>query len=741
MWPPSSSPPVRRLGVRAVGLLMVLALLLPISTAASARSRADAPTLDITLPWEGAVRFPGWTEVQVTLTAAETPWSGELRLEDRGQKLTYRRALTLPAGGRQFLRLPLYIPEFSHYTLTLVEQGTAPASGQPLPLRTLDAQARFCVAVDPLGRLAPGTINGCKSSLLLTDLGTLPETAMAWDSVDVLILHEVATSALTAAQQEALWAWVSLGGHLTVVEGPGTAQTLAGLPRALQQALTALPVGMTSSLGAGTLSRVRAENPTATDSTAWLGDWTGERVPAASVLGLRIPPAPAAEALMSVPQTSFPRPALLLGLLPAYALLVGPGMWWLARRLHRPRLVWLLTPLMIGVAALSMWLGLTTIVGGVFPITHEIAVIFGNDKGGPARVLQTTAIFAPRARVLTWNTQLAPRPFVGYFDAAASSYYFTANRPFPAEVLWAEGTSQIQATHPPGPLSWAAEGLMTLPALEAQLAFDTVAGRTVLQGTLRSEIALEKATLILGDGTHRLVLADNVPAGVRTQISVPLHWVQEFDPNLPICSNLSGGNFYFPSAALTPVTPPEKGSNVLCYLVATTPGVPYPTQNASQKRVEESCLILTLPCLAWGSGRMPLLPALSSENRGYGWLDPTGGVALASTMPVTLIYTPLYSGTGNDAFSAQRLILSLEKGGALPSFSLKIWSWTTEEWISQPPPTSRAPLILEGELARQVYDPQQGVRVRITPATETYFTLYLDVSVEIASQKIESSEP
>ncbi|HRT31740.1 MAG TPA: hypothetical protein P5211_04930, partial [Anaerolineae bacterium] len=216
MWPPSSSPPVRRLGVRAVGLLMVLALLLPISTAASARSRADAPTLDITLPWEGAVRFPGWTEVQVTLTAAETPWSGELRLEDRGQKLTYRRALTLPAGGRQFLRLPLYIPEFSHYTLTLVEQGTAPASGQPLPLRTLDAQARFCVAVDPLGRLAPGTINGCKSSLLLTDLGTLPETAMAWDSVDVLILHEVATSALTAAQQEALWAWVSLGGHLTV---------------------------------------------------------------------------------------------------------------------------------------------------------------------------------------------------------------------------------------------------------------------------------------------------------------------------------------------------------------------------------------------------------------------------------------------------------------------------------------------------------------------------------------------
>ena len=48
---------------------------------------------------------------------------------------------------------------------------------------------------------------------------------------------------------------------------------------------------------------------------------------------------------------------------------------------------------------------------------------------------------------------------------------------------------------------------------------------------------------------------------------------------------------------------------------------------------------------------------------------------------------------------------------------------------------------MEGELARQVYDPQQGVRVRITPATETYFTLYLDVSVEIASQKIESSEP
>jgi len=731
MWPPSSTPH-RRLGVRAVGLLMALALLLSVSMATSARSRADAPTLDITLPWEGAVRFPGWTEVQVTLTAAETPWSGELRLEDRGQKLTYRQTLTLPAGGRQFLRLPLYIPEFSHYTLTLVEQGATPASGQRLPLRALDAQARFCVAVDPLGRVAPGAINGCKSSLLLTDLGTLPETAMAWDSIDVLILHEVATSALTAAQQEALWAWVNLGGHLTVVEGPGIAQTLAGLPRVLQQALAALPVGTASSLGAGTLSRVRAENPAATDSTAWLGDWTEERVPAVSWLNLRIPPAPAAEALMSVPQALIPRPALLLGLLPAYAILVGPGMWWLARRLHRPRLVWLLTPLMIGVAALGIWLGLTTIAGGVFPITHEIAVIFGNSNGGPARVLQTTAIFAPRARVLTWNTQLAPRPFVGYFDAAATSYYDTFNRPFPAEVLWAEGTSQIQATHPPGPLSWAAEGLMTLPALEAQLAFDTVAGRTVLQGTLRSEIALEEAMLILGDGTHRLVLADNVPAGVRTQISVPLHWVQEFNTPMPGCPNLSGGNFYFPPATSAPVTLPAKGSNVLCYLVATTPGVPYPTQNASQKRVEESCLILALPCLAWRSDRMPLLPTLSAENQGYGWLDPTGGVALASTMPVTLIYTPLYSGTGDDAFSPQRLILSLEKGEALPSFGLKIWSWATEEWISQPPPTATTPLILEGELARQAYDPQRGMQVRITPATETFFTLYLDVSVEIA---------
>jgi len=379
-----------------------------------------------------------------------------------------------------------------------------------------------------------------------------------------------------------------------------------------------------------------------------------------------------------------------------------------------------------------MWLGLTTIAGGIFPITHEIAVIFGNEKGGPARVLQTTAIFAPRARALTWNTQLAPRPFVGYFDAAASSYYFTANRPFLAEVLWAEGISQIQAAHPPGPLSWAAEGLMTLPALEAHLAFDTVAGRTVLQGTLRSELALEEATLILGDGIHRLVLADHVPAGVQTQISVPIYQVEEFNTHMPVCSNLSGGNFYFPSATSTPVPPPPKGSNVFCYLVAMTPGVPYPTQNASQKRVEESCLILALPCLAWESGRMPLLPALGAGNQGYGWLDPTGGVALASTMPVTLIYTPLYSGTGDDAFSAQRLILSLEKGGALPSFGLEIWNWATEKWISQPPPTSTAPLILEGELARQVYDPQQGVQVRITPATETYFTLYLDVSVEIA---------
>ena len=261
-------------------LLLVLALgLLQAAPTTSAQAPANAPTLTLHLPWEGTVRMPGWTEVQVVLAATDTAWQGELVLTDRQQQLTYQQHINLPASGRQSLRLPLYVAEPGIFTLELLAPDGAAVIAHRLPLRSAPTKARFCVAVDTLKQLAPRTENGCDSSLLLANLETLPETAMAWDAIDVLILREVSTTALTPAQREALWAWVILGGQLTIVEGPGTIQTLAGLPPSLKEAARQLSAGMIRKVGTGELARVRQDTAVGAATTSWLGDWRARRVP------------------------------------------------------------------------------------------------------------------------------------------------------------------------------------------------------------------------------------------------------------------------------------------------------------------------------------------------------------------------------------------------------------------------------------------------------------------------------
>lgn len=739
--------PRARRSKRRLAPLLLLMLLLGLSRAtptAIAQTPGNTPALALRLPWEGAVRTPGWTEVQVALAAGDAAWQGELVITDRQQQLTYRQPINLPASGRQSLRLPLYIAEPGSFTLQLLTPDGAAAATQRLTLQHTPTQARFCVVVDALEQLAPGSENGCDSSLLLANLESLPETAMAWDTIDVLILREVATSALTPAHREALWAWLNLGGQLTLVEGPGTAQTLAGLPQALKTAAQQLAPGTAQAIGVGELARVRpnpaAGNGAAGISTvsngadAWLGDWHNRPVPAASILSAQLPfntITPTGDALMQVPRAQIPQLGLLLALLPIYALLIGPGAWWLARRLQRPQLAWLFIPGGILLAALVIWLGITGVVAGAFPLTHEVAVIIGNQSGAPARVLQTTAVFAPRARNLSWSTELAPRPFMGYADTMTSMTTFYSNRPFPAQVVWEGAGGRIAVVQPPGPLTWASEGLMRLPKIEARTSLTYENGRTLLSGSLSSEIELQEVTLIFEDGAHRISIAESVQAGAPVDIALPLEAVEAFEVvYTPFCANLGVGNFYPAIATPMKIAPTTSKTAGQCYLTASTPGVPFPGSDSSANHIAESCLILALPCPTLEGGGIPLLPQLDFESAGYGWLDADGWINFADATPVTLLYTPLRALPEGAGLTDARVTIHLEGIEPLPQFSLEVWDWQAGLWLPQASPTASAPLVLEGRLVRAVLDPTRGMRLRLTSHHNDYVTLDLNVILE-----------
>ena len=718
------------------GAWLALALCLLIAQPmVSAQSATSAPELTATLAWEGTVRIPGWTEVEINLHAPDGSWRGELRLEDRAQQVVYRLPLELPARGRQRIRVPLYITEYGLFSVSLATP-TEMLTTQRLSFRPLGANTRHCVVLDPLGRLTPGPENGCDERLLLTALDQLPETPMAWDTLDVLILHEIATTALTPEQQQALLAWVNVGGQLVITSGAGQAQTLAGLPQPLRQAAAGLSSGAQRAFGAGFIAMANQETADAATTTAWLGDWRNHRVPAVSLLRTALPfghVAPTANALMQVPQSQIPRLSIWLLLLPLYAALVGPGAWMLARRINRPRWVWALTPAGIVLATLGMWAGLGGALAGHFPVTHEIAVIMGSNTQAPARVLQATAIFAPRARALHWETASATRPFAGYVNTAAPYAYYDIRFPFPAEVVWGVSSSQISAEAPPGPITWATEGLTSLPAIQVETAIQTQQGNPRLGGSLRSAVTLHEVGLIFENGQHRLQLADTVEANTPFEIAVPLQRLQQFDAlSLPFCSILQTGYFYpqraasLGAASLGAAYPDAPAS---CYLTATTSGVPAPTRTSGNSHSGESCLIISIPCPVLEDGGMPLLPQLDFESAVFNWLDENGTLYLQSREPTTLRYLPLQQGSA--ANTARRLVLRFEDmPEPLSSVSLELWNWSENRWQPLSFPENGAPLILESDTARAVFDPLEGFRVRFTPTRSDFTTVKLTVILE-----------
>lgn len=709
-------------------LLALLFCLFTCRPQALAQTTSAAPALTLTLAWEGALRIPGWTEVQVQVTGTGTPWHGELHLEDRVHQVHYRLPLSLAAHARQHYRLPLYVAQPGPFTLSLVSNATSVAS-QRLILRPIESAKRHCITVDPLGRLAAGPENGCEASLLLTGVEPLPETPMAWDHVDVLILHEVSTTALSAAQQEALWAWVNLGGQLVITAGPGRAQTLAGLPSALRQTLGSLTPGTRRAVGSGAVAL--AAPAMADTGTAWLGEWHHQRQPAISLLQQALPfeyILPTPHALMQVPQSRLPYLNLWLWLLPVYAALIGPGAWLLARRLHRPRLVWVLSPAGIGLAALGVWLLLHTINAAYFPILHDIAIIIGSDDtDAPARLMQATALFAPRSRQLSWETPLAPRPFMGYVSNATPYAYYESANHFPVTVLW-NTPRQMNAATQPGPLTWAAEGLTYLPELHVALALSEGAAGAALSGSLSSAVPLRDVTLIFTDGAYRLLLANTVAANTPLRLSLPLRNLQEFDAlSVPFCPILSG-NYYYARTPFMPATPTavETGSETPCYLAATMDNVPLPTRSTGATQIGESCLIISIPCPELAGQGLPLLPKIDFESSGYGWLDENGVLYVSDTLPVTLRYFPLQrSQRERPSASAQRLTLRFEAGSAAQVAHLELWHWSDRRWQAYTVPGEGTPLILEGDAVRALFDPAEGVRVRLTPAHRDMTTIQL----------------
>lgn len=742
--------------LKAVLVILALALFvgsLAMSVSPTTAQETDSPTFEAHLAWENVLRIPGWTEVQVTLTNETSQWEGTLQIVDRVNKVTYQQPLELPAHSRKTYRIPLFISKAGQIQVALLD-ADGEGHSQSLPRKSISVDQRLCAIFDPLNSFSFSKEAGCAVSLLLDDAAAFPESPMAWDTLDVLLINGALTAEMTDAQKEALVAWVNAGGRLIIGGGAALPQVIAGLPPSLVQHVK---LGSFDAAAGITLVRPAAGAQVVYDATStsaivtqgvgqgqvdvagwdlaqeelrgWLSTrWSKDAIPATNRLpsGITISTiqTPSYQ-LMQIPIASRPEFWQWFILFLVYILLMGPATWFIVRRLGRPILAWILIPawIILGVGVLSLWLNGT--FARTFPLVHEIAFVSAPGSGLPSRTLQGTAIFAPHSTEVRWSMTGTPRPLQGSYGF--NQNYYNEGAPFPATVTWENGNVQIAGTEIRGPITWGMEGLTTAPEITLDLTLGNGESSPQFTGTILSSVPLKNARLYLNDVTYRVPLTDTVPAGVEVAITQPITATQTVGPDYTeLCYPLDYAPdpyyyspYYYSSVPMTEVAT----SNNRCYLAATTEGVPFASQDLGGTYMGETCLLITVPCPSYAKGNFTNLPATSGvDAESKGWVEPNDLVFINA--PQTVIYYTFPIFMHPQKITGLTIVLqspdpAIGTGELSQIHRVELWDWETETWDAQALSIPKTTLRFEEVKARRFFDIDQGLRIQFTPVTGT----------------------
>ncbi len=445
--------------------LSILLLLLGLSYGTTVHAQEPGPTLQVDAGFSGLCQDDAWCPVRVIVTNEGADVSGELQLQVRPSSIAnvsrYYQTVTLPANARKayVFYLPPETRVYASYPRIQLVADNRTLASAGIPVQQIIAEDHLYVTVgDPtgalsfLGALEPmGRGQAHVVDVALTDL---PDDPLAWESIDVLILQEVDTTALSDAQQQALQTWLQHGGRLVIGGGPGAATTLTGLG-------DLAPVRVTGSTSVPQLDGLQrtvdasvADGPFAIAVTALRDDGVlvlsqpvddenlllvaRREIGQGEVTFLAFAPAlnpfqsetaridfwrrllgndlglvarPRFEtgynlerALSIIPGISAPPVLLILGFLVTYTLLVGPVNYLALRQTDRRTWAWLTVP-----ALALIFSGLAYVSGsqlrGNEPILHRLLIAYvpaGADQG---RAIQTVGLFSPQRRRYTLQSE------------------------------------------------------------------------------------------------------------------------------------------------------------------------------------------------------------------------------------------------------------------------------------------------------------------------------------------------
>ena len=747
-------------------VLLLLLCFNPTLTGAQTET-PPGPEMVLELAWDGLVNTPNWTELRVSLRNEGRDWAGELRISDVGNQIVYHQPLELPAHSHKSYRIPLFATaSMVNLKATLRDTQEQDLHQQTLRIRHNETTT-VCAIASPHDIGSGKSLAICDKKLLLSDLNSLPETAMAWDRLDFLFLNGASTADLNPPQQQALLAWVTHGGHLILSGGPALAQSLSGIPNELHIATPAAMQNFTGlatdivasgttaapqltltadtrpfatltadanltahrSIGHGTVTFLSWDIVQA-QSLAWFSKMWADLYPTSQ----NTPTNPhffgeeifSVRRLLRVPSNELPKMWHWLIFFPIYILLMGPGTWAIVRYLKRPILTWIILPTWIVLGILIIALALSGMFTHTFPLMQEIAYIEAAASGLPARVIQGTAVYAPRAQSLNWTNRGAPRPLAGQYKLNSNDYNY--GEPYAVDVSFIADHYAIDIPHSFGVMTWGTEGLHHIPHIHSDLTLAPMSPADPTQdlninGQLRSEITLRKVNLVMAHGVYNIALTEVLTARqtVDIQAIAQYHGYPYYESYAePICNlrNLSSISYMGPKPPSNPLDLVLQTSQT-CYITAEMEGVPFPSQNRTGNYVAASCVIYTVPCPTQTAGNFNVALRTDSSLVTRGWVDDNGDVNLAYPNTEIIYIVPEFLEIREiDSFSIQFNKTAWGSNPYQPRDNIakiELWNWQTETWDEQAIPNAGAHLTFTGQESIPYLENLNVARLRITP--------------------------
>ena len=755
------------------------------------------PTLDVRVRagFDGYYKAGGWLPITAFARNDGPAINGSLALTPGTPAAlagNYGVAAVLPTHSQK--RLSFAAPALTaahNRTVTLTEGGRTLLT-QTVPVTAISPQDYLYGIISPT-QDALDVLRGVRQfdgtvSVAHLTLADIPVAGPALDDVDVLVIDDMATSALSSAQRSLLVGWIGSGGQLVLGGGTGANQTLAGLADIAPVSLTGTAVidagaalaPWTHQTGAdsttvaecrpltGSIVRLQAGNvPLVVDRALGQGWVTFLAVPAGTP-ALRSAPGGAlawqhiltgsrhvlngqqvsqqggsfspSSAVYALPQTVLPSGSLLAWLIFGYIAVVGPLNYLVLRGLGRRELLWLTIPLTSFLFA-----------GGSYLLAREL-------KGSDI-VLKTVAI----ARHSAGTATISPTTIdgaVGIFSPGRTTYNILVGgglgitavdsngngSPSPELTVVSNGDSALVEgvrVQKWSMQAFAVHGSTT--TMRSPIAASlTLTGNTV-SGWLRNTSAglLQDVVLVIGGDSASLAdLSPGEQSSVRLVLSgavAPVGGIPSRPPPTlsAINTNAARSRRALLAAAMDRALPGNSGAGAIGgpQVFAFSASAPFTVDVLGHHVQEHGTTLHVLPVavniqsspigLPFGFAQRSLLQNSGVTNQfGGPWL------ALGST---AVFQFQLPASVGSVRFTALHVRLNLTNyGRILPSAAaggagVAIYDWNAGAWDAQPGFTQG--ILTLQQVARYV-DMRGLIRLKITGGNGRGQVQTLDVALD-----------